>query len=248
MKSYGIDMQGKFFIERLSTLPAWDASDEGRDIYVEDEDKRYYGTNVAWVCYSNQLDSDVGIGGSAGNTVPTFRRCTIHSVTGVITVGDGPDLMLNGTDDDSPDQQFIASKVWNAVWNDIADFQALDDVLEYGKCYYDTVNGARICNERCQESVIGIASDTFGYALGANVNKVPIAVTGWVLACVDKEYRPGVPLTCSEEGCLTEMTLEEKQNYPERIVAIYKRKELKEYWGPEGRQIKVNDRHWVKVK
>ena len=44
------------------------------------------------------------------------------------------------------------------------------------------------------------------------------------------------------------MTLEEKQIYPERMVAIYKKKQDSKWWGPEKKEIEVNGRHWVKVK
>lgn len=146
--------------------------------------------------------------------------------------------------------EFQASKVWNAVWNDIADFQLLADKLEFGKCYMDTKDGAKICTERCQMSVIGIATDTFGFGVGsgANQREVPIAVAGWVLAYVDKEYECGTPLTNDENGYLTAMTRAEKLEYPERIVALYKRKEMESLWGPAGREIEVKGRHWVKVK
>lgn len=151
-------------------------------------------------------------------------------------------LMNNG--------HFTAEKVWNAVWNDFADFQKLNDQLVYGKCYYDTVEGARICNQRCQLSVIGIASDTFGSSVGQNSfhRQAPIAVAGWVLAFVDQEYEPGTPLTNDENGNLTKMTSEEKREFPERLVAIYKAKELSEEFGTTNSKIKVNGRHWVKVK
>ncbi len=117
------------------------------------------------------------------------------------------------------------TKVFNAVWNDLADFQELAGELVYGKCYIDTLEGATLCTERCQMSVIGIASDTFGFGVGkdASSKEVPIAVAGWVLAYVDKEYAPGTPLTNDEYGNLTEITLEEKRNYPERIIGIYKK-------------------------
>jgi hypothetical protein len=144
----------------------------------------------------------------------------------------------------------VSPKVWNAVWNDIADFQLLCDELIHGKCYFDTKDGARICHERCQMSVIGIASDTFGFGVGsgAQAKQVPIAVAGWVLAYVDKEYECGTPLTNDENGNLTAITKTEKMEYPERIVALYKRMEMDEFWGPTNQQIKVNGRHWVKVK
>ncbi len=172
-----------------------------------------------------------------------LRRCT--NITNPIpTYGDvGNGLHLNG--------EFKADRVWNAVWNDVADYQLLCDELVPGKCYFDTKDGAKICTERCQMSVIGIASDTFGYGVGngANPNReVPIGVAGWVLAYVDQEYECGTPLTNDEFGNLTAMTKQEKMEYPERIVGLYKRKEMDEFWGPEGSKITVNGRHWVKIK
>jgi len=146
------------------------------------------------------------------------------------------------------DGYFYATKVYNAVYNDIADFQPVDDEVIYGKVYRLTKSGAKICTERCQLGVMGICSDTYGIAAGVGGdNKAPFAVAGWVLAYVDKEHEPGTPLTNDENGNLTEMTLEDKRNYPERSVAIYDRPEPKEFWGPNN-EIKVNGRHWVKVK
>lgn len=181
-----------------------------------------------------------------GVTAPrTIETCTIGPSGGAPT-GLGADAG-NGL---YCSAEFQASKVWNAVWNDIADFQLLADKLEFGKCYMDTKDGAMICTQRCQMSVIGIATDTFGFGVGsgANQREVPIAVAGWVLAYVDKEYECGTPLTNDENGNLTAMTRAEKLEYPERIVAIYKRKEMDAQWGPAGREIEVKGRHWVKVK
>jgi len=146
------------------------------------------------------------------------------------------------------DGYFYATRVYNAVYNDIADFQTLDDLLIPGKCYYDTEDGAKICDERCQESVIGIASDTYGFGVGQNdLKQVPIAIAGWTLAYVDRIYVPGTPLTNNQNGDLTKITQEEKRDYPERIVAIYKRKETQDMIGNKIK-IAVNGRHWVKVK
>lgn len=179
------------------------------------------------------------------DTPPRLQRCIINPANGDVT-GPGGDagsgIWCSG--------EFKASKVWSAVWNDIADFQLLADKLELGKCYYDTKDGAKICTERCQMSVIGIASDTYGFGVGtgAHDKQVPIAVAGWVLAYVDQEYECGTPLTNDKDGNLTAMTRNEKMEYPERIVGIYKRKEMDLFWGPTGKQIEVKGRHWVKVK
>ncbi len=154
-------------------------------------------------------------------------------------------------DDREVKGHFIAEKIWNAVWNDYADLQLLNDEYIPGKAYIDTLDGAKLCTQRCQMSVIGIASDTFAHAVGkrSDIKQLPIAVAGWVLAFVDKEYPCGTPLTNDENGNLTEMTLEEKRNYPERLIGIYKRKEMEEEFGPENsNKIKVNGRHWIKVK
>ena len=219
---------------------------------------KYYGSSEndvkGWQSLRN-LPNEIALGGlvdedSTGTvSYPVIRRCSVNPSTGVISdIGvDGTDIVLS-SDGVHADQQLIASKVWNAVWNDIADFQDLGDKLRYGKCYADTDEEAKICTVRCQKGVIGVSSDTFGYALGVGENKVPIAISGWVLAYVDKEYERGTPLTNDKRGNLTEMTLKEKQNYPERIVAIYKKKEVAVVWGTKDSTVNVNGRHWVKVK
>lgn len=181
----------------------------------------------------------------------TLRACTIDNATGAISnPTSGNDLSVNNGVTASPTGQFVAEKIWNAVWNDIVDFQLVCDEIVFGKCYYDTFDGAKICNTRCQKSVIGIASDTFGFAVGQGryKNQVPIAIGGWVLAYVDRVYDSGTPLTCSATGELTEITVEEKMHFPERIVGIYKKPELDEFFGSEKAKVKVNGRHWVKVK
>lgn len=150
------------------------------------------------------------------------------------------------------DGYLYATKFYNSVWNDIADFQPLAKGTEYvpGKCYYDTLEGAKICKERCQKSAMGILSDTYGFGVGAEEgsNKAPFAVAGWVLAFVDDVCEPGDVLTNGEHGNLVKMREVEKTLYPERIVAIYKRPETDKFWGPEGHKIDVKGRHWVKVK
>jgi hypothetical protein len=49
MESHGLQMVGEFNGEKVPTLPTWTADDEGRNIYVESVNKRYYGNNSKWV-------------------------------------------------------------------------------------------------------------------------------------------------------------------------------------------------------
>lgn len=49
MKYYGIDNEGPFNAEKVSILPAWTSSDEGRMVYSESDAKYYYGSSSNWV-------------------------------------------------------------------------------------------------------------------------------------------------------------------------------------------------------
>jgi len=257
----GGDLYSEDSINVTSSVPDSAGITDFTISFVNDENVpgnyKYYGTDEngskGWHDREH-LPNEIGLGGDpdvdlAGTLYPVLRRCSINIADGTAsTIGtDGDDIILSG-DGATADQQLLVAKVWNAVFNDIVDFQKLDDKLRFGKCYYDTTSGAKVCNKRCQKSVIGISSDTFGFALGIGNGNLPIAVAGWVLAFVDKEYEMGTPLTNDKSGNLTEMTLKEKQNYPERIVAIYKKKEKVRTWGIEGMKIQVNGRHWVKIK
>ncbi len=196
----------------------------------------------------NQTNGPIKIGSG-----PTIRQATINSSTGAISnYTTGSDLMVSSVPTSAgPDQQFIASKVWSSVYGDFADFRTLDDELVYGKCYYKDSEGVKICNEECQMGLVGIASDTFGSSVGSDITgskpRVPISVAGWVLAYVDKAYSPGTPLTNDANGNLTEMDIDQKLAYPERLVATYDGPEPNEYWGPSHNRILVDGRHWVKI-
>lgn len=141
--------------------------------------------------------------------------------------------------------------LYGAVYNDVADYLELDDELVYGKCYYFTETGAKICDDYCQKAVVGLASDTAGFHVGyeEGATEVPISTSGWVLAHVDEveNCSPGDVLTSNVTGNLIRMFLQDKTNYPERMVATFMKKEPKEVWGPEDNQIEVNGRCWVKV-
>lgn len=152
------------------------------------------------------------------------------------------------------DGYFYATKTFNNVWNDYADFQKVIGTKIPGMCYYDTIEGAKRCTEYCQKSVIGIISDTYGHAVGfKSMEYAPFAIAGWVLAYIESDVldkiEPGDVLTSSPTGRLTLMLGEDIVKYPERIVAIYKKPEHATLWGPDGApKIEVKGRHWVKVK
>jgi len=142
--------------------------------------------------------------------------------------------------------------VYNAVWNDLSDRIPVDEEcnLEYGRCYCFDGSHYYKSQEYCPEGLIGIHSDTAGFEMGAkpNTKELQCSVAGFVLAYVDKEYLVGTPLTAGPDGCLTEIQMEDKIHYPERIVATYWKNEPAEEWGSDDRKVKVNGRKWVKIK
>ena len=144
------------------------------------------------------------------------------------------------------------TKVFHAVWNDVSDAIEVQDDLEVepGCCYMFDGTRYKKTEEYCQKGIIGIHSDTAGSMLGrkGRHKELDISIGGFVLAYVDGTYECGTPLTCGPDGCLTEMKREDVREYPERLVATYWKPEPEDYWGPEGSQIAVNDRQWVKIK
>lgn len=145
-----------------------------------------------------------------------------------------------------------ASAVYGAVWNDLADSIAVDDDcnLEHGYCYCFDGEKYIKSSKYLDDGIIGIHSDTYSFKMGEEEDKkkMDVAVSGFVLAYVDKEYTPGTPLTCTENGYLTEIRKEDKIEYPERIIATYWKNEEREEIVKEDRTVKVNGRKWVKIK
>ena len=144
------------------------------------------------------------------------------------------------------------NKVYNAVWNDLADCIPVDNECELtpGYCYCFDGEKYYKSSKYLDDGIIGVHSDTYGMHMGYkdNCKQMDVAVAGFVLAYVDKEYPSGTPLTCTENGYLTKIEKSDKIEYPEKIVATYWKNESSEYWGGEKDKIKVNGRKWVKVK
>lgn len=143
-------------------------------------------------------------------------------------------------------------KVYGAVWNDLADSITVneDAEIEPGYCYC-LKNGKYIKSSKYLDNgIIGIHSDTYGFKMGDKLDnkQLDCAVSGFILAYVDKDYLPGTALTCTKNGYLTKIKFKDKQRFPEKIIATYWKDELNEEWGPDNKKIKVNGRKWVKIK
>ena len=180
---------------------------------------------------------------SQKQTISAAGDVTSGSTSGALTVSTGGIYAKSGIKSDTG--------VYNAIWNDLADCIPVDDKckVEPGYCYCFDGEKYYKSTKYLDEGIVGIDSDTYGMNMGRkpDLNQMDVAVAGFVLAYVDKEYKPGTPLTCTEDGYLTEIKREDKIEYPERIVATYWKSEPADEWGSNSRKVKVNGRKWVKV-
>ena len=174
----------------------------------------------------------------------TFSNATASTSTstGAVVISGGLGVQGN----------IYGSKVWGCVWNDLADCIDVPEStdLEYGYCYcFDGKNYYKSIGY-LDDGIIGIHSDTAGFCMGKRENEkqMNVAVAGFVLAYVDKEYSVGTPLTCKENGILTKLKEEDISKNPHKIVGTFWKTEPNEFWGAEGKEVEVNGRMWVKVK
>lgn len=153
-------------------------------------------------------------------------------------------------------KNIVGDNVYNAVWNDMVDCIEVpkNTLLEYGKCYVFDGKSYRLSSKYLEDGILGIHSDTAGFYVGAKEKTcLEIAIAGFALAYVDKEYKPGTPLTCGENGYLTELKEEDIERNPHKIVGTFWKKEWGSWWGfnnPKASShiIETNGRMWIKVK
>lgn len=155
----------------------------------------------------SQLENDAGFitdGGSTGNYVTLDGTETISGAktfTAALTVNNN--ITATGT--------ITGSKVYNAVWNDYAEWFEKEEKLEEFEpgdiCVWD-INGVTKSSKPNDRLVVGVVSDTYGHILGGeqlenmednNKNYVPIGLTGRVKVKVKGPVKKGDLIVSSSE-------------------------------------------------
>lgn len=215
--------------------------------------KKSSGSRDTNIMYSSEDGALFANSGDCGYVFAVYN--TDVTTDGNFADTNAPIFKVNDTGGDSycvARYGFTAPAVYGAVWNDLADSISVDQdcELEHGYCYCFDGEKYNKSSKYMDDGIIGIHSDTFGFRMGyeKDKKKLDVAVSGFVLAYVDKEYPSGTPLTCTENGYLTEIKKQDKIEYPEKIVASYWKNEPSDEWGTEERKVKVNGRKWVKIK
>lgn len=148
-----------------------------------------------------------------------------------------------------------AAKVYNAVWNDYAEYRR-GEIIEGGYCVVETSNGVLQKTIERLQPACHLTSDTWGTIMGETKDaKTPIAVAGRVLAYPYRsreQYHLGDALCSAPGGTVDIMTREEIREYPERIVGIVSEIPDYEIWhagAQDGNhEIQVNGRIWIYVR
>ena len=198
---------------------------------------------------------------SGANTFSTSNT-TVPAMDSEGFFTSGPSLIVTGIDTDSPAGMGVAKTVvadtaYNAVWNDLADCIEVPEgtELEYGRAY--CFDGEKYCksDKYLADGFIGIHTDTAGLFIGDKgvANQLKAAVAGFVLAYVDKVYKPGTPLTCGPDGVLTELKEEDIETNPHKLVGTFWKEETEYWWGYDDAKsdnlvVEVKGRHWIKVR
>lgn len=200
---------------------------------------------------------NVTVGSATTATINSWTDNEIHYLATVKASGENQGISAETdstkklyierkTVDNATTYHFYAGAVHNAVWNDLADCIEVpeDTDLEFGYCY--TWNGNKVeKTSRKSKNCIGIHSNTAGLFMGEKpVRTIQAAVAGFALAYTDKIYPEGTPLTWSDDGKLTKCTVLKRVLHPERVIATFYKEEKQESW----HGVKVNNRHWVKIR
>lgn len=190
---------------------------------------------------NTSLGGTVNINGTTSITGATTISSSLN-VSGPTTINEAQittNLNVGGSITATGDVR--GARVWNAVWNDIADAITVeDDAITFEPGFAYAYDGRKWFKTTGKDSpYFGIHSDTAGYILGYNpeINQILIAVGGFVLAHVDKIYPTGTFLTYSSNGILTKARRKD-----EKIAKFFKEEKNSEYHGTQ-----VNGRSWVKI-
>lgn len=116
-----------------------------------------------------------------------------------------------GTDRLNVEGYLYATRVYNAVWNDLAEFMPKAESADPGQVMVMTANGLVPSKKRGDKAVVGVYSDSFGYALGAEdqENKIPVGISGRVWVSVREPMEIGDLLISGPDGFAVKATAEE---------------------------------------
>jgi uncharacterized protein YaiE (UPF0345 family) len=126
---------------------------------------------------------------------------------------------------------FYATKVYNAVWNDLAEGFTFDKTERSkhfaGYVYIMTEKGIVKCNKRAHKATVGVYSDTYGFCLGSDKmidentpdgDKLPIGISGKVKVWAREKLEIGDLVVGDKNGMATKANIIDRVFRQDRII------------------------------
>lgn len=144
----------------------------------------------------DDVQGSISFDGSTDVSIPT----TTKAIDGVAVHADT--IAPTGTTRINTEGYFYATRVYNAVYNDLAEFMYKAEDAEPGDVMIQTSNGLIKSQKHGDARVVGVYSDTYGYALGAEEEdkKIPIGISGTVFVKIDGKFKIGDMVIASKNG------------------------------------------------
>lgn len=173
-------------------------SDTGFTITTVQENSGNRNAKISWNDSTHRWEAVYGV-----NAEYTRDILDPKTVDGVNFHSD--DLDPVGTTRLNMDGYFYATRVYNAVYNDLAEFMPKAAESEPGDVLIMTDKGLMPSSSRLDGAVVGVHSDTYGYALGAedSDNKLPVAISGRVWVKIAEPCNIGDLLVSGQRGRAT---------------------------------------------
>jgi hypothetical protein len=212
------------------------------DAIIASSKKLKFGNTVEQKISLRDSDNLQGMGTQSSSVyirttghVPFFKN-GIHSSTN-LDPGSGGTLLAAITDNVDvstsidPNSRFYAGRVYNAVYNDLAECWEKELVtehpLDYGSVAVQTEHGIEASSKRAQRATIGVVSNSYGFILGSegfndkNIalsKKVPIAISGRVRVKINNGAKIGDELVSYKNGFAIKANLFERTFKRGRIL------------------------------
>ena len=210
------------------------------------------GTTVSWANVE-QTDEKVKANTNTNNyyrsiLLASNQLSAASTSTSSITTAFNP-LIRDNVCVNTSTGALYAIKVFNAVFNDYAEYRTTIDVTP-GHVVVDNDDGSLTLSTTRLQPGAQVISDTYGHCMGeTDTAKTPLAVAGRVLVypyLSRGRFHAGMAVCSAPDGTVDIMTREEIRNYPDCIVGIVSEIPDYEEWGSDN--VKVDGRIWIKVK
>jgi len=141
-----------------------------------------------------------------GGNVVIDNRLTINSSGSLYT---GAQTLTSGTTYLNYDGYFRANRVYNAVYNDIAEYFLSDEIGQPGKIYVIKEGKVILSNKKSSGSVVGVCSDSAAMIMKEEYKDkgIIIGLTGTVKTWVKSKIKAGDELVSDIDGFATKANI-----------------------------------------